>query len=367
MPDNHRRYFAIQKALLRLMPQIKGPAACHLMPLTAMICGIVGSKSAQWPAIANKIPGPAKRQSRITPFERWLKNDKGTVERYYLPYVKELLKSLPDGPLVLVIDGSQIGRGCRALVISVLHHNRALPLCWLVVRGKKGHLPQDLHCRLFEQVKKLVGAEREVIVLGDGEFDGTDWLAAIAETGWQYVRRTAKNACLYEADIESNGSSLHLRPGEFAAIENLSFTQARSGPVTFAAIWEAAYAEPLYLVTNLLLGEEACFHYKQRYGIETFFSDQKSRGFYLADSHLSDPARLERLLIASCLAYIWRVCLGVVVKKQGWLGHLQRRARCDLSLFQIGLIWLDHCLNEGFALWVAFRLPPVRRLRFSVG
>jgi hypothetical protein len=56
-----------------------------------------------------------------------------TVELYYLPYVKALLKSLPEGPLVLVIDASQVGRNSMALVVSVLYHKRALPLCWLVV------------------------------------------------------------------------------------------------------------------------------------------------------------------------------------------------------------------------------------------
>src|SRR5258708_1099095 len=107
MPDNHRRYFAIQKALRRLMPHVKGHAERHLMTLTALICGIVGSKHTQLPAIASKTPGTAKRQSRITTFERWLKNKNVTVERYYLPFVQSVLTSLPDGPVVLVMDGSQ--------------------------------------------------------------------------------------------------------------------------------------------------------------------------------------------------------------------------------------------------------------------
>ena len=367
MSDNHRRYCAIKKALLRLMPQTKGHAARHLRTLTALICGIVGSKKTQLPAIASKTPGPAKRQSRITPFERWLKNETVTVDRYYLPSVKELLNSLPEGPLVLVIDGSQIGRGCMALVISVLHQHRALPLCWLVVRGKKGHLSQDLHCRLLHQAKTLVGGEREVIVLGDGEFDGTQWLAAMEQAGWQYVCRTAKNVCLYEAGVEFFGTDLHLLQGDTVEIENLAFTQAQYAPVTLVAVWEADDAEPLSLVTNMELGQEALFYYKQRYGIETFFSDQKRRGFHLADSHLSDPTRWGRLLIASCLAYLWMVCLGVVVKEQGTLSVIHRRKRCDLSLFQIGLLWLEHCLNEGYSLGVAFQLPPLRRLSFSVG
>lgn len=190
---------------------------------------------------------------------------------------------------MLVIDGSQIGKQCRALVVSVLHEKRALPLAWLVVKGKKGHLPQDLHCRLFQQVKALIGEEREVVFLGDGEFDGTDLLAGLEQAGWQWVCRTAKNACLYEDGIAFQGTDLHLCPGDFVQIENLAFTQAQYAPLTLVGVWEADYQEPVYLVTNMELGEEALFYYKQRYGIETFFSDQKSRGFHIADSHLGDP------------------------------------------------------------------------------
>ena len=77
---------------------------------------------------------------------------------------------------------------------------------------------------------------------------------------------------------------------------------------------------------------------------------------------MRDPVRVERLLIASCLAYVWMLCLGVLVKATGQVGVVHRKKRCDLSLFQLGLLWLEHALNEGLELWVAFRLPPVRRL-----
>lgn len=55
--------------------------------------------------------------------------------------------------------------------------------------------------------------------------------------------------------------------------------------------------------------EDACRLYSKRFRIETFFSDQKSRGFHLHKSHLSDPQRLSRLLIAAYLAYIWIIYL----------------------------------------------------------
>src|SRR4029453_1842870 len=80
--------------------------------------------------------------------------------------------------------------------------------------------------------------------------------------------------------------------------------------------------------------EEACRLYAKRFRIETFFSDQKSRGFHIHKSHISDVQRLSRLLIAACLAYIWVVYLGSVCEKDQWRPIIHRRKRCDLSLFQ---------------------------------
>jgi hypothetical protein len=80
--------------------------------------------------------------------------------------------------------------------------------------------------------------------------------------------------------------------------------------------------------------EEACQMYAKRFRIETCFSDQKSRGFHLHTSHLSDPKRLSRLFIAACLAYIWIVSLGSLYVKDGWVKMIHRTERCDLSVFQ---------------------------------
>ena len=120
--------------------------------------------------------------------------------------------------------------------------------------------------------------------------------------------------------------------------------------------WAKGCKEPLYLVTNMDAAEEACRLYAKRFRIETFFSDQKSRGFHLHKSHLSDPQRLSRLLIAACLAYIWIVYLGSVCRKEGWVRIIHRRHRCDLSLFQLGMRLLEHFLNEDLPIPVAFHI-----------
>ena len=63
-------------------------------------------------------------------------------------------------------------------------------------------------------------------------------------------------------------------------------------------------------------------------------------------SHISDPERLARLMIAACLAYIWIIYLGVIAKRDGWVAIIHRPDRCDLSLFQLGLSLLEHFLDE---------------------
>lgn len=104
------------------------------------------------------------------------------------------------------------------------------------------------------------------------------------------------------------------------------------------------------------LAEEACHWYRKRFRIETFFSDQKSRGFHLHKSHLSEPERLTRLMIAACLAYIWIIYLGVLALRDEWRKFVHRTDRCDLSLFQLGLRLLEHLLNEGKCISVCFQL-----------
>ncbi len=56
---------------------------------------------------------------------------------------------------------------------------------------------------------------------------------------------------------------------------------------------------------------------------------------------------LARLLIATALAYIWVVYLGIHALTSPWQRRIHRRARCDLSLFQLGLRLLAYCLKEG--------------------
>jgi Transposase DDE domain len=336
MSDNLRRYRAIRDALTQGYPgQPTGTVARHLTTLAAFISGIVGSKSTQLPSIATKIPNGTKPESRVKRLTRWLDNARILEEVYFLPYAEILLMHLAIETLVLVMDGSVVGRGCVALMLHVIYKGRALPLVWRVRQGPKGHFPEELHIALVNLIRACLPEGAQVVLLGDGEFDGTTLQERLNEAGWCYVCRTAQNTvATWEGEtfrLDTLGACS--KPGTLIALQEVQITRDVYGPVMLLCCWATGYAEPLYLVSNMDAAEEACRLYQKRFRIETFFSDQKSRGFHSHKSHISDPQRLSRLLIAACLAYIWVIYLGSLGEKEGWRSIIHRHDRCDLRRF----------------------------------
>lgn len=369
MSDTYRRYSAIKRAMMQFYHFKPGShREGHFNTLCALICGLVGGKHAHLPIIADHAPSDGARQESLTRrFTRFLKNDRQTIDAWFLPVAAQLLKRLAKEPILLVMDGSTVGRGCLALMLSVVYAGRALPLCWVVVKAPKGHFPQATHCALLSQLQAIMPSDAQVTFLGDGEFDGIELQGALRNLNWSYVCRTASNIVILADGVRFHVSDMGPERGEMLCVTPAWMTAEMYGPVTLLAIWEHPYKEPLYLVTNLSDLDGAVQLYKKRPHIETFFSDIKSRGFQISKSHLSNPARLCRLLLACCLAYVWLVYLGVCAMQQEWMKRLHRQDRCDLSLFRLGLRLLARCLKdhipipEGFLVPLTLPQPFIRR------
>jgi len=221
MSDNRRRFIAIYQAIKKLYPtEPSGNLVRHLKTLSMLISGIVASKHTHLPAIASKVPSLAKVESRIKRFCRWIDNERIDFEGYYLPYAQQLLTNLANQTVVLIMDGSPVGRGCRTLMcgrttrcchrVSVVYKNRALPLTWLVAEGNRGHFSEESQISLMrkvsqaitprQQVKEITPKGADVMFLGDGEFDGIKLQAKIEGYGWKYVCRTAKDTIITQDD-----------------------------------------------------------------------------------------------------------------------------------------------------------------------
>ena len=315
-----------------------------------LVCGIVQSKSVKLDDIAEEVESASKVDSQTMQFRRWLKNERIDAKLHYLPFIQQLLHSVAKQPLVLVIDGSTCARGCMTLMVSMVYQGRALPLLWLTRKSKKGHFPEDMHVELIRLVKAVVPFGTEVVCLGDGEFDGCQWLQEIKRFGWHFVCRTAKNAVFYEEGERFSIQDICPERGGCIEITGLEFTDARTVKLNAVVYWSREYKAPLYLVTSFPTAGEAHFWYRKRFKIETLFSDWKGRGFNLQKSGLTEPSRVNRLLIAVALAYVWMIYLGKLAMENRWKTLIHRTKRCDLSLFRMGRRLFKYFLKQGKAL-----------------
>src|SRR6266403_4043325 len=281
MSDNLRRYHAIRNALTQAYPaQPTGNLARHLNTLAALISGIVGSKSTQLPHIATKVPDGTKPESRVKRFARWCDNAHILEEVYFLPYADVLLRHLALQTVVLVMDGSGVGRGCTALMIHVVYKGRALPLAWRVRQAPKGHFPEALHIALVELIREVIPEGAQGVFVGDGEFDGTALQATLNEAGWSYACHTARSTvATWEGTtfrLDTLGACS--KPGTLIALQEVKVTRDAYGPVMVLSCWAKGYQGPLYLVSNMDAAEKSCHYYQKCFRIETFFSDRKGEG-----------------------------------------------------------------------------------------
>lgn len=350
MSENIRRFKIVFNSLKKLCPkEPTGNYARRLTTLAYLIAGTIGAKSCQLPSIATKVIDDRQAESKIKTFYRWLKNKHVTDECYFLPYAQALLSVLCNQPKVIAIaiDGSVVARNCITLMASVIYKNRALPLCWLVLTGSKGHLKESVHIELVCRLKEIIPEKAIVVFLGDGEFDGLTLIKTIKQYGWHFALRTSKNRILIDQDESFSFRNVcPLHNEEYFLIPDVRFDHADS-PRFDAIIWHKKdYQDPIYLVTNIELARESLYWYRKRFKIETMFSDKKSRGFNIHKSHISDPERVARLLVVTALAYIFIIYFGILATQNGYIKNIHRTDRCDLSLFTLGMRTLEFLLNQ---------------------
>lgn len=165
-------------------------------------------------------------------------------------------------------------------------------------------------------------------------------------TAWQYVLRTSPQMNVQTDQQEQAIRDNLLEKGKVLFLPQAGFTQTLATTLNVVGWWPSRYEEPIFMVTNLDSPYKVCRYYRRWLRIETCFSDQKSRGFHIHKSHLVDPARLSRLLIAACLVYIWVITQGLQVIATNNISLIDRTERIDKSLFRLGLDWLKYALKR---------------------
>jgi len=359
MSDAERLEDNIAIGLVRLLPHLHPD---NWVTLVKLVTGIILSKAVQLAKIADEVAYEYKESSLTDRFRRFMSNENVESFGIYSLYVKLALAGLDySKPMVLSIDSSKVGGGCLTLMVSLGYSSRALPLFWLTFKGKKGHTPQSKQLELLELIQTILPDETEIILLGDGEFDGAqviDWLNK--HPTWSYTCRADKRTLV---QMDGKWLALHelpLKPNQKEAFfTGLTFTQAHQiKSVNLLVVWVSKEQEYWYFVTSFEIAKEARYWYRKRFKIETLFSDVKNRGFKLHKSRLNKPERVDRLIMATAIAYLFVVFWGVTSIISAEFTKIVRTDRFEHSLFSLGFKLIKRLLKKERSIPFFVNLPP---------
>jgi len=283
--------------------------------LTHLAALMLDIRSANLMELAAALPREiGSADHRYQYIERQLKNEAIDVDEVIKPYALQVIAQLAarGETIILQMDQSHINDVNEVLMLSVRLRNRAVPVAWRV-RSTQGNIGFSVQKELLDGVRAWL-PEGIAVMLAADRFYGTAKLVCFCQkAGWSYRIRLKGNLTLTHEGGE-------LSTGDVAARLPKGVTGAElygSGVATnIGVLHERGHKEPWIIAMDAHPSRYTVLDYGMRWGIETMFSDFKSRGFGLMQSHIQRPQRLERLMLIMSIALYWAVSCGMFAEHQ---------------------------------------------------
>ena len=179
-------------------------------------------------------------------------------------------------------------------------------------------------------------------VLGDTEFQGVPLLRWIKRQGWPFViRQQGRNKVSWPGQAWVKLNALALEPGQTRYIGWVRLTETyQAGCFWLILPWDKDEDEPWSLIADRSGKRTLIRLYAYRMGVEELYGALKGHGFDLEATHIRQTERLNRLVLAVCLTFVWFITLGSWVVKRGYRHFVDPKSRRDKRYFRIGWVWL---------------------------
>jgi len=321
-----------------------------------LIIGIYKSRSVHLSKIAGKIPGLAKLLSITRRLNRFLDNPAIRVREWYKPIARQWLEAQWNclTEIRLIVDGTKVGFGHQLLMVSMAYRKRAIPIAWTWVKHVRGHSSALKQLALLNYVRKLLPVGAAVFLVGDCEFGSVEVLKWLDLWRWFYVLRQKSDTGVWlnqYNEWKPFGSFAH-KVGESHWLGDGYLTSSAIYPTKLLIHWQTGEEEPWCLATNLPDKKMTLQYYRFRMWCEEMHGDFKKHGFDLESTMLRDFLRLSRLTLAVAILYVWLISVGGRTIHQGLRHLVDRNDRRDLSIFQIGLRYIQRRLTNAFSVSV---------------
>lgn len=332
--------------------------------ITELTVALAQARHVHLSKIAEKLNRSAAEPSREQWVRRQLANDTMNTWDIFRPLAECLLQGLVGHSVYLILDPTDLDAERCIVMVMLAYRGRALPLLWLSFDMKPGMI-QDSVTLLFAEIRRWLPAGVQVYLLADREFHGVDMIALIEFQGWIPIIRTKGTVTA----TQGNGVSCPLQAlaptvGQTRFEQTVWLTAREAGPYSLsmscAPPKRGAKADPWFIVSTLTAGPGVLRIYAKRFWIDETFRDFKGYGFHLEATGISDPVRLDRLCLIIALVCWWVLSIGIWVHRMGLRGEVDRPKHSRLSLFQLGLRYVNRLLHLG-------HLPDVRFIPELIG
>jgi len=267
----------------------------------------------------------------IQRIRRFLSNTRMSPSLTVVPLMylmRPLLEKLPE--IIVIVDRTDWKKRRRYINIlsaAVSYKGRALPLFWIVF-GRRG-------CSSFDQWKHVLSPVIEglqqmswlsdkpihIHVVADREFASpklAEWLKTMYDVSVT-LRIKASMYLTGEETPEIKVASLiqQMVKGSRHILYNQVLTRDSSFKMNVLLTWNKDYEEPLVVATTSEHPALADTIYEKRFNIEPMHKDWKSNAFDLENTRVTDPKRIETLLIPIAFAktshYNVKYCRGSIL------------------------------------------------------
>ncbi len=291
--------------------------------LTTLIVCLLRNNKAHLSVLARALPmDESNEMAHMQKVRRFLSNKNISPAIVLLPLiclVRPILSKLPE--IVLTMDRTDWEKRQKyinILSVAIAYKGRAIPLFWIVLDRKGSSSFEHWKQVLTPVIKGLKQMEWlsaiPIHVVADREFASpklAKWLKE--EYNIDSTVRIKRSMYLSEEGKPETKIAILLKDmekGTCSVMHNQKVTRDCDFLMNILIKWDEGFDEPLIVATTLANSEQADKTYAKRAWIEPMHKDWKSNAFDIENTRVTDPKRIETLLIPVAFAYVLSVMEG---------------------------------------------------------
>jgi hypothetical protein len=305
------------------------------------ICALCKVRTVAFEKLANAFESTARSGSSLRRIQRFIAGyalDSDLVARLVFSLLPE------QGGLKLTIDRTNWKFGeadINIFMLGVVYQGVAFPLLFSML-GKRGNSSSGERIELVERFVRLFGKERIECLVADREFVGREWIGYLNGNGIRYHIRIRNNFKVWQPsksrEVKAFWLFNGLRAGEFKHYCKIVEINGQRCYLSGCKLEKGDFL----IIVSFNRPEEAQGDYAQRWQIEMCFKAMKSSGFDIEATHLTDLARLEKLVLLVMVAFVWCYKVGIYLHRNVRPITVKKHGRKAKSIFKYGL---DHVSN----------------------